>query len=483
MRLEIIEKLYNILNLYKSKLGEIYFNSYPVITTDTRLEGDIVGLDRIQHTIDDLLVIGAITASPTLLTGSSGSGKSLLAELLCNILFGTDNWIRKNITPDMNEQDFMDIDFGIIKGGGKLKEAIKGDSLLDKPAIIIDEANRAPPLIQNRLMQILENNIDIKSIKINAGIQIEQESPKKYFWNVLTINEGKEYSGTSQMDRAYRDRTIIEIPIDLFPPRVFDQILMIQNDDSRYTLPNSSGVIPDLLEIYKSLSEIGLHLAAEAFIIYLSALSNCEKSNTHSKYGINFDPTFCKNNDCTHARGGPIADLCPNIYAPSIRVLRKLKHVARGFALLRATLVYKKIKESPNYNDALEDFLINEESGYITNLEVTDLDIKNAAPFVLRSKMNLNPHWIIQKYQGNKFYAISDICNIIFNRITYYYKKIYPIIKKLPFLPTKQDSFEQLKSVIENPSLSVKEKTLLQRALKDDHFFEAMIFWTKCVLG
>ena len=36
------------------------------------------------------------------------------------------------------------------------------DDLFSRSCLIIDEANRAPPVIQNRLMQILENNIDLK---------------------------------------------------------------------------------------------------------------------------------------------------------------------------------------------------------------------------------------------------------------------------------------------------------------------------------
>ena len=75
----------------------------------------------------------------------------------------------------MNEQDFMDIDFGAIKAGKKLKEAMLADDLFSRSCLIIDEANRAPPVIQNRLMQILENNIDLKSKTIKAGPILVQD--------------------------------------------------------------------------------------------------------------------------------------------------------------------------------------------------------------------------------------------------------------------------------------------------------------------
>src|SRR5271157_4336247 len=84
-----------------------YFNSQPVISLSVTKP-----LLNLKFTLTDVLIIGAITQSSILLTGSSGSGKTFLAELVLGFLFGRDGFARKNITPDMNEQDFMDIDFG-----------------------------------------------------------------------------------------------------------------------------------------------------------------------------------------------------------------------------------------------------------------------------------------------------------------------------------------------------------------------------------
>ena len=201
-----VMELQQELNEYISGL---YYNSQPVITLSTP-KGPI------QFSLSDIVLIAAMTQANILLWGSSGTGKTYLAELIAGFLFGSEGYTRKDITPDMNEQDFMDIDFGAIKAGKKLKEAMLADDLFNRSCLIIDEANRAPPVIQNRLMQILENNIDLKSKTIKAGPVLA--SGTNYHLNILTLNFGSEYAGTSAVDRALRDRITLDVPIDNFPP-------------------------------------------------------------------------------------------------------------------------------------------------------------------------------------------------------------------------------------------------------------------------
>ncbi|MHA1678182.1 MAG: AAA family ATPase, partial [Promethearchaeota archaeon] len=220
---ELVTKLAELDNHLQKFISEHYFNSQSIINLDFINHDQII---PISIKLPDILLIGAITQSPVMLSGSSGSGKTLLAELMASFLFGETGYARKNITPDMNEQDFMDIDFGAIKEGKKLKEAMIADKLFESPCIIIDEANRAPPIIQNRLLQILENNIDLKSKIIHAGKKLS--NGEYYHWKILTLNLGTEYAGTSAVDRALKDRVVLDLPIDNFPPTLEDQILMIR---------------------------------------------------------------------------------------------------------------------------------------------------------------------------------------------------------------------------------------------------------------
>ncbi|MGV9173687.1 MAG: hypothetical protein ACOC35_14140, partial [Promethearchaeia archaeon] len=352
------------------------------------------------------------------------------------------------------EQDFIDIDFGAIKEGKKLKEAISADELFSRPCLIIDEANRAPPIIQNRLMQILENNIDLKSKIVHAGVPLHNDS--YYHWNILTLNYGTEYAGTSRVDRALKDRIVIDIPIDNFPPNLDDQIKMIQNDLSP-VYQGGYGVHKKLVfQIYKNLKKLDLSLEAEALILYLSFTSNCVKSPTKSKYGVNFSPQFCKEEDCQFARNPPLSKICPYTFAPSNRVLRRLVHTAKGFHLLKKAKIYNYYRE--NYDEKKAVDSIDSEL-FEASLE----DVISIAPLILNSKISMNKEWVLNKFSGNTFLACKFFLNVINDQLEYFMKNLLkPVVKEK-----------------NGEELTEKEKGMRKKALKEDFHYKGLIKYVK----
>lgn len=80
---------------------------------------------EVAFDIKDILLLGAITHSDVLLIGRTGSGKTKLANMTMEALFGKEGYYSKTTLPSMSPADFMDIDFPAIrKGDKKLKEAI-----------------------------------------------------------------------------------------------------------------------------------------------------------------------------------------------------------------------------------------------------------------------------------------------------------------------------------------------------------------------
>jgi dynein-related subfamily AAA family protein len=443
---ELIINLAGLKKDFKKYVAAQYYNSQSVI--DITINNPLM---NIEFTIDDILLIAAITQSNILLSGSSGSGKTYLAEIVSRFLFGTNGFTRKNITPDMNEQDFMDIDFGAIKEGKKLKDAMQADDLFKKPCLIIDEANRAPPIIQNRLMQILENNIDLKSKTVKAGIKINGN--KYYHWNILTLNYGAEYSGTSVVDRAFKDRITLDIPIDNFPPKIDDQILMIREEHHQPEIETIEPPLEIILKIYENLRIIPLSIEAEALILYLSFTSNCIKSPTGSKYGVLFSPQFCKENDCPFARNPPLNKICPYTFAPSNRNLRRVVQVAKGFTLLKQASIYNQIIENQGKEKAKE-FLIEH-----PKIEVSIEDIIKIAPLILHSKLSMHPEWVLNKFNGNSFIACKTILKIVYERLDFFMKNLLIGVVN----EKKKDT------------LSEKDISIRKRAIKDDFHYEGLI--------
>jgi len=432
-------------------IGKHYFNKQPVISINhIDDDGNVI---KLNYTLADILLVGAITQSSILLSGSSGSGKTLLAKLLTMFLFGRNGYTRKNITPDMNEQDFIDIDFGAIKEGKKLKEAISADEIFARPSLIIDEANRAPPIVQNRLMQVLENNIDLKSKIVHAGIKLDDDL--FYHWNILTLNYGSEYAGTSRVDRALKDRVVFNLPIDNFPPTIDDQIKMIRSDLTEKYEEQLEPKKQIILNIFKNLDLMELSIEAEALILYLSFTSNCVKSPSGSKYGIMFSPDYCRENDCQYARNPPLNKICPYTYAPSNRVLRKLVHGAKGFTLLK----FAKIKNYYRENE----MKFNEIIFHNTNMEVSLEDIISIAPLILNEKISMNRDWVINKFHGNQYFALKFFLEVIENQLNFFMNKL---LKPL-YLEKKGEK------------LSEKDIGIRKKAKKDDFHFNGLIKYVK----
>jgi hypothetical protein len=429
-------------------INQYYFNSQPIVSTnyfDPKKK-----IVNINFKLSDVLLIGAITQSSVLLSGSSGSGKTLLAELIGSFIFGEHGYTRKNITPDMNEQDFMDIDFGALKEGKMLKEALTADKLFELPCIIIDEANRAPPIIQNRLIQILENNIDLKSKIVHAGELLE--NGRYYHWNILTLNYGVEYAGTSAVDRALKDRIVLDIPIDNFPPTLDDQILMIRGPTHGTSFGDLKSRANFIYDLYQSIDDIQLSLEAEALILYLSFTSNCIKSPTGSKYGVLFSPHYCKEQDCPYARNPPLNKICPYTFAPSNRVLRRLVKTAKGFSLLRHAKIINHLKRN-GQESFIPEYLKSQ------NYDVSLEDVISIAPVILNSKISMNREWVLNQFNGNLFLACKEFLKIVNQQLDYFMKNILK-----PLVDERRGS-----------ELTEKDKGLRNKALKDDFHFEGLI--------
>lgn len=376
-------------------------------------EGETVSLD-----IKDFLTIGAIANADILETGKSGGGKTHLAKMAMNAFFGTGQYVNRTITPGMNEEAFIDIDFGKIKGGATLKESIGTTPILTYPGVILNEANRAPALIQNILIPYLEYEFNIKGLDFAVGVELPKG--QRYQYRILTINEGAEYKGIAEMDKAVRDRMVIEIPIDQFKSLKQDIRDMIKRrKSSAITVEKVDGSMTDtVIQLYQSIGSIPLSAMTSEFLVYLSGLSNCIKSSTGSKEGIAFTLDLCKG--CHHA--AEENNICGSVYAPTNRSLINLQSVGKAVAAVRAYKSLVQIIQSAG-SDSKKRITTKRfmESDYLKNLEVKPEDILALAPFILYSKIEVNSQWVKKIYQGNKFAAVQGVINSAYGRFAKFY--------------------------------------------------------------
>lgn len=361
---------------------------------------EVVKAGKSSLDLKDILILGAVTGTDCLLTGKTGSGKTKLANLVMKGLFGKE-YTNKTITPAMQPDDFLDIDFKVMTSGGTLQDAIKPLSLLKRPGVVLNEANRAPGVIQNYLIPFLDKEMDIQGKEFIVGLPLA--SGDRYQFRILTINEGEGYT-VETMDKALRDRAVIEIPLDMFLQTHTDclKMLFLQSKPAPGA-PTSPPAEPmnltqDILALNVYLDSIKVMEEVNCFLAYLSGMSYCVQVNHASKTKecIAFTPEFCTTHSCRFYKDTDLNlnNLCGNVKAPSQRALINLLKVARGLAFIRAA------KEG------------------LTDVSVSPEDISSVAPFVLYNKLDMYYLWIKEHYQGNRWDAISEVMRQAMERFT-----------------------------------------------------------------
>jgi hypothetical protein len=385
-----------------------YMNSSTV--TQTRMGcGGAVSLD-----IKDILLVGALSGVDSLLTGRTGAGKTHLAKMIMTALFGRSGYFSKTVTPGMSTSDFLDIDFGAIQRDGKsLREAMRAVEMTKRPGVILNEPNRAPELVQAILIPFFDHEFEAEGSHIQLGVGVPGTG-LRYQYRILTINEGAEYSGVVGLDRAVRDRMVIEVAMDHMTMSSGDVLRMFEKRTSaKMSDQAGEGMLDDLLAIHKMVLNLPLSHDARALLVYLNGLGNCIKSLTGTKNGIAFTPAICgqggSSGGCHHF--APMGGVCAAVFKPSARALLNLQSVARGVAAVRLAHAAR----------------MQSEGQFAETMEVTEMDVLAAAPLVLFSKLEIDQAWIAKRYQGNKWAAIKSVMGEALARVTLARKELFPI--------------------------------------------------------
>lgn len=373
------------------------------IVIDYKVEDKRITLD-----LRDVLLASAISGSNVLLIGSTGGGKTTLAKMLALALF-SDNYAFLQIDSTLDITKFYDIAFGKIKEGGRLTEALEENKFIRAPIVILDEINRAPPALFNILQNYLTNGELVfeggKSVK--CGIRLNGDY---YQLKVGTMNEGVAYRGTHLMDKASRDRFVVEINFDVFKPTIDDRRSMLLNGKTP-TIEKGYDNTNTVLKLYQEVKKIPLSDIATEFLLYLTRVNQCIKSPEGTKLSINSNvKDFCKG--CSAF--APDKGICGNVYAPSERTILNLVNFSKSIAMYR---VYKT-------------------GG---SLEVLLEDVLAAAPFVFYSKIDINSEWVNKYGRGSLWNAISEFIKISYLRWINGLKENKEIIDKI----VKKDTLKE----------------------------------------
>lgn len=432
-----------------------YLHSTPVILADHYLalsQQATRHAYKIVYDIKDPCFIAAITQSSILMTGGTDIGKTTLAKLAQNAFFGKEEegWHRIDVDIDFSQDMYADKDFSVITAGKKLSEGFyTAQGFLGLPGLIVDEINRTHGKIGNKLIHIFDRDVSLPDGKrVKVGFPINDEST--YQLQIAAINEGDEYTGTFQLDKAMRRRTILEIPMDVFPMTDEDKMhnRHWMEEGRKIELRNTENRLATIVRLYQQLHTLPTHFVADLFHGYVESLDYCLYSETKTKAGIKTRSGTIEHicNQPPHAHGTTPAvacpylrsfelNMCPNVNAITPGVSRNLSAVARGFAVLRTTkfvellasylvghssapLCYE-IAHPERFTESLRTYTNTQLTGrdlaraaldtYIENLQVEGGDIEAALPFVCYSKFHIAEPWVLKHHHGNRHSALRFV--------------------------------------------------------------------------
>ncbi|MBI1969580.1 hypothetical protein HYS48_02705 [Candidatus Woesearchaeota archaeon] len=488
-----------------------YFHSRPVAVSTLSL---ILPEKRkypfqIVYDIKDLFTIGAVTQSSILMTGGTDTGKTTLAKLVMNALFGKEDeaWHRIDVDTDFGKDAYADVDFSVVTEGKKLSEGLyQAQRFLSLPGLIWDEINRTHAALANKLLHVFDKDISLpdgKRVKIGHPM----DGGETYQFQVAAINEGTEYKGTFDVDKALRRRTIIEIPIDVFSATEHDRLLIQKLSRKEVPLKNDQSRLETILEINRALEQqaIPIHPAAEMFVAYLEAFDFCRHSLSHEKGSVASQggsiryicskPVYI---DGTMVPGSDVGcpflktfehELCPNVRGITPGISKNLWAVARGFALIRATkfvemmagylegkatmpLQYRLLEPGKDEDatvmdanlerllmqqveNALQQYTGLKDAGatlaraaadkYLAELHVEIEDVEAAIGFVGYSKLGIATPWVLKHYQGNRYGAVTHFVRQAKSK----FKEglAMPALEKLPDILSGKGTSELLETI------------------------------------
>lgn len=391
----------HFLDSYKRLLQAVRNNTKEYINSTSLLEYDRLG-KRITLDIKELLLVAAISGSDCLLSGKTGAGKTSLARGIMTALFGkeakrNDNdgdqtdgcspdadpgYVEKTITPAMRPEEFLDLNYADIEKRGSLRQAITGTPILGVPGVILNEANRAPALIQNFLIPFLDRRMDIEGVSFSIGVQTR--NTERYQFRIVTINEGGQYQ-VEDMDKALRDRMAIEIPMDAFLQseqdcRIMLQSMMRKEESRAATEQNREMAIGMVCDFPEQLNHIPIDPSVFDLLVYFSGMSYClqvaKKGQWPPVNEISERPDICR--ECHMASNTETnkGNLCGAVRSLSQRAMRQLLHMARGLALAATNQI-------ASGDDGISPKVIID-------------DIWALAPFVMFQKLQLSDFWLKQ---------------------------------------------------------------------------------------
>jgi hypothetical protein len=313
----------------------------------------------------------------------------------------------------------------------------------------LDETNRTPAALTNILLGFCDGRIELKcGLKYDVGYKYRDSQGRDdhYHFIVGTMNEGKEYAGTFELDPALRRRFTLEIPFGELRATPDDLVNILEHRTGHATLGDYSNSVDKVITVKNEIIQFTLDPLAKVYLLYLANVGRCP----HSPSG--FHPEHASQEHCSkvQCRVQKIANsFCPSVGGLSEGLLIFLKRVACGLTALRAARSVEAISklcaaERDNEQlDQLRDFAGSNASGrkllkavvgkYLKTIVVTVGDVKAIVPFAgLGGKVWVAEEYVAKHFSRSGLLAMREYVRLTYAGLEDFFRQQQTLLRQLP---------------------------------------------------
>lgn len=427
--------------------------------------------------LKDLAVLAAICRAPLAFVGGTDRGKTAFAQLALNALFGAhgEQWWKIEISRGMTLDDFIDINFKKLNESS-LSEAVSASAWLAFPGVLLDEINRAHPMLTNQLLHI----VDGKGLHARADLHLPMGRPytidgksKRYSVTLATANKREKeedpYAGVFMMDAALVRRLVLFIDLDEVPPSYQDTVKLARQCRPELDVPMCTSLLEPIVRIYESLPEtVPMSPLGELYVQYLSGMGNCIRTRSGRQH-LTRQASICAGCHLQKSHKS-----CSRLAGVTEGLLLWIKEIARGIAALRAVKVLdyvrndcaqQRIADVQNFlgisakGDALFEAF---RESYLERLAVKGEDVVAAYSLVAPNHVSIiDPAWLEsqENYEHSETYAFADVAHTGWNALQSLLRQHAPLFEEVAsgreLSADNQSALEALITTVDPALLSV----------------------------
>lgn len=421
--------------------------------------------------LKDVFVLAAICQAPLGLQGGTDRGKTALASMALQAIFGNhgEGWWRNEVSSGATTDDLLDIDFKKLSES-KLSEALSAAPWLSYPGILLDELNRCPAKLTNHMLHLIDGSgLHLKAnlfLPVGLPYKINGEE-KRYSLTATTMNP-EDYEGTYDVDPALVRRIVLSVDLDDVQPTAQDKVYLMEHGRPKLELSPQESMIEDVIRVYESLPQnIAFAPLAKLFLHYLGGLNTCVRTRSgHSQPRL--QPAICE--ECHLYES---TRFCGRVGGLSEGLLLWTKEVARGIAAIRAAKVLQNVHEDclAGPYPEVQAFLGTRKKGealyraftetYLEKLAVSGEDVVAAYTLIAPTHVHIDAQWLASQdaYEKQATYAFADVASSsweTFQRLLLKHRHLFEELSADRELsPARQAEVEQLVTTEDAAMLAV----------------------------